>query len=104
MIGKRLLALLAATGVIGLSPVYAEEDSDNLSLSSEMYTEQIAALDDESSDFSQMAALDEPSDEGVAGRAGFDDGSEGLAGVSSIEGSDGHWAVQTPSSGGLISD
>ena len=105
MMGKRLLALVAATGVFGLSPVYAFEDSDELSFDVKPYTEQVAAIeDDESFGLTHMAALDDASDEGVAGRAGMD-GSEGLEGMSSsIDSSVGHWAVETPSSGSLISD
>jgi hypothetical protein len=105
MMGKRLLALVAATGVFGLSPVYAFEDSDELSFEIKPYTEQVAAIeDDESLDLTYMAALDDAADdEGVAGRAGVD-GSEGLEGTSSVESSGGHWAVETPSAGSLISD
>ena len=96
MTSKRLLTLLAAASgapVIGLTPAYAEEDSDRLSLSSEE-SSQIAALesDDEfglsTEESSQVAALDESSsDEGLAGRPGDTmEGSEGPA--SSIEGSE----------------
>ena len=106
MTGKRLIALLA-TGVFGLSPVYAVEESDDLSFEITPYTEQIAAIEADESldvmDVTHMAALDESSDEGLAGRAGIE-GSEGFEGVSSFESSDGHWAVETPSGGSPISD
>ena len=90
MMGKRLLALIAATGVFGLSPVYAMEDSDDLSLDIKPYTEQVAAIeDDESFGSTHMAAFEDGSDEGVAGRAGMD-GAEGLEGTTSLESSDDH--------------
>ena len=90
MMGKRLLALVAATGVFGLSPVYAMEDADELSVDIKPYTEQVAAIeDDESFGFTHSAALEDGSDEGVAGRAGLD-GTEGLEGTTSLESSDDH--------------
>lgn len=110
---KRLLTILAAAGsaaVIGLGPVYAQEDeSDELRLSSEEYA-QIAAADDEfgfsiDEESSQIAALesdefglDEESaqiaaletgsseEEGLAGRAGLDDESSVGGTMDSIEG------------------
>jgi hypothetical protein len=105
MIGKRLLALLAAAGVFGLSPVYAIEDADDLRVDYKPYTEQVAAIEgDESFDLTQMAALDELSDEGLAGRPGMDGDSEGLDGVSRFESSDDHWAAETPSGESSISN
>ena len=103
MMGKRLLALVAATGVFGLSPVYAFEE-DELNFDTKAYAEQVAAIeDDESLGLTHMAALEDASDEGLAGRAGMD-GSEGLEGTISLGSSDGHWAVETPSDGSSISD
>lgn len=83
---KRLLTILAAAGsaaVIGLGPVYAQEDeSDELRLSSEEYA-QIAAADDEfgfsiDEESSQIAALE--SDE-----FGLDEESAQIAALESDE-------------------
>ena len=59
MMGKRLLALMAAAGVFGLSPVFASEDADAVSFETKPYTERIVAVEEETVNAMHVAASDD---------------------------------------------